>query len=368
MKTQKTLVVAIALSLGLSACKPVNHDTVVSSDASSEVKKLRAKLETQNNELNRVRGLLRDSERKVQASASTNTGNSLGGNDDMLPPNAKAGECYARLLIPATYKTISKDVLTRRASSKIEVIPATYTTVEEQIVVKEASEKVETIPAEYGWVEEQVLVSAESQKLKSFPAEYGTETEQVLVKPAYSTWKKGRGPIEKLDNSTGEIMCLVEVPAEYKTVSRRVVVREARTETVTIPAVYKTVKKKVMTKPPQIVRTTIPAEYDTIKVKKVLTPPRENTIEIPAVYDTVVQQELVTPAEMQWRPILCETNTTKDIVVRIQRALDNAGYNPGDIDGVLGASTMSALSAFQADNGMAKGQLTMSAIKKLGVL
>ncbi len=366
MKKQKVLVVAIALSLGLSACKPVNRDTVVSADNSNEVKKLRAKLETQNNELSRVKGLLRDSERQVQSSANINS--NISNTDDMLPPNAKAGECYSRVLIPATYKTMSKDVLTRRASSKIEVVPATYTTVEERIIVKEAGEKIQTIPAEYDWVEEQVLISAESQMLKSFPAEYGTETEEVLVKPAYSTWKKGRGPIEKLDNSTGEIMCLVEVPAEYKTVTRRVVVREARTETETIPAVYKTIKKKVMVKSPQVVRTAIPAEYDTIKVKKVVTPPRENIIEIPAVYDTVVQQEQVTSAEMQWRPILCETNTTKDIVVKIQRALDKAGYNPGDIDGVLGSSTISALSAFQADNGMATGQLTMSAIKKLGVL
>lgn len=34
--------------------------------------------------------------------------------------------------------------------------------------------------------------------------------------------EKGRGPVEKLDQATGEIMCLVEVPAEYRTVTKRV--------------------------------------------------------------------------------------------------------------------------------------------------
>ena len=54
-------------------------------------------------------------------------------------------------------------------------------------------------------------------------------------------WKKGTGPIQRIDESTGEIMCLVEVPATYKTISKEVLVSPATTRTVEIPAVYKTV-------------------------------------------------------------------------------------------------------------------------------
>ena len=371
MKTNKLIAVSIiALSLGLGGCKTGTHGTKVSNDHADQVKQLKARIATQDSELARVRKLLDNSSVAncdVDAACGTADSDSLM-SDSMLPPNAKTGECYARVLIPATYRTVTKDVVKRKASTEIEVIPATYETVSEQILVKEASETLSTIPAVYTWVEEQVLVSAESSKLITHPAEYGTESEQVLVKPAYSTWKKGRGPIEKVDGSTGEIMCLVEVPAEYRTVTTRVVTKPASTETIVIPAVYKTVKKKVMVEPPQVVRTPVPAEYKTVSVRKMVTPPRENVTEIPAVYDTIVQQEKVTSAEMQWRPILCETNTTADIVVRIQTALDNAGYNPGKIDGVLGSDTMSALSSFQKDNDMASGQLTMDALKKLGVL
>jgi hypothetical protein len=363
MKTKRVLAISIVtLSLGLGGCKSMKTNDDMSASHDQQVKQLEAKIASQESEIERVNRLLRESSQSNTAVSKVTV------EDNMLPPNAKAGECYARVLTPATYRTISKDVLKSKASKKIEVIPATYETATQEVLVKEASESIDTIPAVYDWVEEQVLVAAESSKLITHPAEYGTESEQILVKPAYTTWKKGRGPIEKVDGSTGEIMCLVEVPAEYRTVTTKVVTQPAWTETVVIPAQYKTVKKKVMVKPPQVVRTPIPAEYKTITVKKVATPPQENVIDIPAVYDTVVQQEKITDAEMQWRPILCETNTTADIVLRLQRALDEAGYNPGSVDGVMGAATMSALSRYQNDNGMASGQLTMAALKKLGVL
>lgn len=75
-------------------------------------------------------------------------------------------------------------------------------------------------------------------------------------------WKKGRGPVEKVDHSTGEIMCLVEVPASYKTVKKTVMVNPPGTRTIDIPAEYKTVKKRVMVEPPQERTISIPAEYD----------------------------------------------------------------------------------------------------------
>src|SRR5262249_30631953 len=43
-----------------------------------------------------------------------------------LPPNAKPGECYAKVWVPATYKTISERILVRDASERLEVVPAKY--------------------------------------------------------------------------------------------------------------------------------------------------------------------------------------------------------------------------------------------------
>jgi hypothetical protein len=44
--------------------------------------------------------------------------------------------------------------------------------------------------------------------------------------------------------------------------------------------------------------------------------------------------------------------TPHQIVVNVQVALRDWGYDPGPIDGVLGSRTRAALSAFQADNGL----------------
>ena len=141
----------------------------------------------------------------------------------LYPPNAKPGECYARVKVPEKYETYEEEVVKKQGGEVIEVVPPKFELVEEKVLVKEATFELETVPAEYETVEEKVLVKPAYEILEEIPAEYETIEEQVLVKPAQTVWKKGRGPIEKIDGSTGEILCLVEEPAEYKTVSKKVV-------------------------------------------------------------------------------------------------------------------------------------------------
>lgn len=178
---------------------------------------------------------------------------------------------------------------------------------------------------------------------------------------------KGRGPIEKIDDATGEIMCLVEVPAEYNTVSRQELVHPERTETVLIPAVYDTITRTVVDQPARTETVTIPAVYDTIEVVKQVEAPKENVITTAAVYTDMPKQVVVTEAGMEWREILCETNTTPDVVRRLQQALMDNGHNPVWVDGVYGPETRAAVAAYQRDNGLATGGLTMSTLEHLGV-
>ncbi len=302
-----------------------------------------------------------------QSNSGSNTAQSTGGGNALLPPNAKPGECYARVLIPATYKTTSKEALKSEASYKLKVSQPTYEWAEEQILVKGEFEVADIIPARYETRTESILVKDAHEHLKTVPATYSNETKRVLVKDAYTTWKKGRGPIEKLNNATGEIMCLVEIPAQYKTISTRVLATPARTEKNLIPAVYKDVTSTVMVEEPKLVKRTIPAKYKTVKVRKVAVPGQETRIEIPAVYQTVTETAKVTDEYLEWRNILCETNTTPDIVRRIQRALKTAGYNPGRIDGVIGSETLYATKRYQQDKKLAVGQLTLETLKSLGV-
>ncbi|MDX1776585.1 MAG: peptidoglycan-binding protein, partial [Desulfobulbales bacterium] len=325
-----------------------------------------------------------------------------------LPASAQVGQCFIEYHEHPQYKKEEKKVMIRDVSHKIEIIPAKYETVEEKVLVKQASEQ-----------------------LKEIAPVYETVTEKVLVKPAYTTWKKGRGLIERIDNTTGEIMCLVEVPAEYKTITKRVLKAPATTEkteipaeykiqkvsklispaqekkveipavyeTVTlnvkvsdaktgwllegttgageptgntlclheIPAKYETVVKKVLKSPATVEKVTIPAEYKTQQVLKLVSPSQEKRIKVPAQMQTVTKKVKVSEPKLEWRSVLCETNMTADLNMQIQQALKNAGFDPGPIDGKLGLQTMQAVDAYQVAKQLPRGGLTMKTLTSLGV-
>jgi hypothetical protein len=162
-------------------------------------------------------------------------------------------------------------------------------------------------------------------------------------------------------------MCLVEVPASYRTVKKWVMTSPPATKTVEIPAEYKTIKKRVMVKAPETRRITIPAEYKTVKVRKLVSPAREQRIKIDAEYQTVTRTEKVSDGYMAWRRIFCETNMNADAIKRIQLALRDAGHDPGPIDGVIGYETRMAIESYQRANNLAVGELTYETIENLGL-
>ena len=182
-----------------------------------------------------------------------------------LPP-AKPGQCFAKAKVPATYKTLSKRVLIQKASSKRVLVRA----------------------PQYQWVNKKVLVRKASYRTRTQPAQYRTVNQRVMVKPAYDTWKKGHGAITRIDNSTGEIMCRVKVPAVYKNVQKRVLVRPAKTIRTLVPAVYKNTRS---------LKATAPALYKTVKR--------------PARYKTQSYRVKVGGARYVWKPVLCQTNAPK---------------------------------------------------------
>lgn len=239
----------------------------------------------------------------------------------LLPPEASAGQCYARVFRPPVYEKVAEQVLKEEASERIEVIPARYEWVEQKVLVKEASKRMEAVPAQYDSVEE-----------------------KVLVREAHTMWKKGSGLIEKIDEATGEVMCMVEVPAQYRTI-----------------------KKQVTIKPATVKEIEIPAEYSTIKVRKLVSPAQSKRIAIPAKYNKITKRVKVSEGIMEWRQVLCETNASTDIVGRIQTALRDSGHSPGPIDGVIGQQTQAAISSFQDNKGLMQGGLTYETIQALGI-
>jgi hypothetical protein len=301
------------------------------------------------------------------AFAQGQSGSSYQGTE-LFPPNAKPGECYARVFVPPVYRTETVTMQKREAHDHVrKIIPAQYRWKEETVLVEEGSERIEVIPAQYEWREFTVLVKPEEKILHPVEPVYAYETEQILERPAHTVWKKGEGPVEKLSHATGEIMCLVEVPAKYKTVTKKVVKQPASTYETIIPAKYKSLKRKVMVTPPQTRTVTIPARYETVKIQELVEPAREVRESEPEQFQTVTKTVMVTDGHMEWRPVLCQTNITPGLCTSIQHALIKEGYDPGPVDGKLGKQTMDAIYSYQTDKGLPSGGLTISTIKSLGV-
>ena len=373
-KDKVLLFIGLILSLGFFGCASTNDTT------SARLNELNRELATKDQEISKLRVDVEEKQETIVAykeqlgnvqshsmSASTDMGMSTSSDLALLPSKAKTNECYARVFVPPTYKTFTEQVLKKGAAEKLVVNPARFEWVEEQVLIQEASTKLEVVPAEYAWVEEKVLVNPAFTKMEEIPAKYEMITEKVLIKPAYTVWKRGRGLIEKVDNNTGEIMCLVEIPASYRTIEKRVMTSPPSTTNITIPEKYDTIKKRVMVKPPITRTIEIPASYKTVKVKKIITPAQEQRITIPAEYDTITKTELVTDGKMEWRRVLCETNVSPAVISQIQKALLESGHDPGPIDGILGMKSRAALKTYQKEKGLAVGELTYNTLNSLGV-
>ena len=390
---------------------------------------------------------------------------------EVTPPNGEPGKCYAKCIIPDEYEEITEKVLVRAASKKVEVIPAEYKTISEKVLTKAETRRLIEVPAVYETVMEKVLVQEESKRLVPVPAVYETVTERVLVRPeskklipvssefstgpeqyiikesttkiesvpalyetlteqiqtapASTRWEKRKSNQNCLSADPEDclVWCLVEIPAEYKTVTKRIrqgcppgytdngedctreieipavygtrEVKRVRSEATTreeiipavyetvevkkiktpatfreeiIPAVYKEVPKKVMVKPATTREEVIPAEYKTIKKQVVAVPATTRTIDIPAKYETVNRKQLVKKGGYtEWKEVLCVDKITSQIVRTVQAALRKAGFDPGPIDNILGPLTKAALVRYQKANSLPVGNLDIETLDALGI-
>lgn len=289
------------------------------------------------------------------------------------PPGAKPGECYARVFNPARYETRPEQVVKTAATEKVEITPAKFEETDQQVMVKPATTRLEVVPAVYETVDEQVMVEPARTVTEEVPAQYESVTERVIVKPAVWAWKKAsegaHSNITRVDER-GEVLCLVEVPAEYKTVTTQRVKTPATTREREIPAVYKTVQRQVLKTPATTREVQVPAEYTTVKVQRMVTPAQRQTVQVPAEYETMQRTVLASPAKEEWRQVLCDANATQQNVRALQDALRTAGYDPGPSTGSLNASTMRALRDYQAARNLPVDRgdyVNLATVQSLGV-
>ena len=136
-----------------------------------------------------------------------------------------------------------------------------------------------------------------------------------------------------------------------------------------IPAEYTTVSKRVLKTPPTTREIAIPAEYKTVQVTKMVEPARTEKTTIPAEYQTVSSQKVVREPTLEWRQVLCDQNLDRTTVMAMQQKLQAKGFYNGPVDGVIGGMTMRAVNDYAASSNLPTGSnfITMDVAKDLGV-
>jgi len=142
----------------------------------------------------------------------------------------KVGECYEEYVKLAPLKVVKKEYIKKQAYEIIDVAPAKFKIVKKKIQIKPAYTKI----------------------IKT-PAVYETQIVKVLVKPAKKTY------ITKKDGS----VCVLEKPAQYKKIVKKILKTPPLTKVIKFPAVYKEIETKVLVSEPTVSRRVIPQKKDT---------------------------------------------------------------------------------------------------------
>jgi len=229
-----------------------------------------------------------------------------------VPPAAHPGQCFARVRTAPTYETYSERVVVTPGHREQRTVPAIYDWAERQVLVAPARMEHRVIPATWRSVTETVVIAPATTRLEHTEAVYETVTEHVISRPAHSEWRRtfvgpnGAIPEGAEVQPTGEMICLIEIPAEYSTVERRVLREPGRDVEVHVPAVTREVARQVVDRPERVEDIPVPAVYRTEKYRRLVTEARTEWIDTPPVYGTRDARRQTSAGRLEWREVKCD--------------------------------------------------------------
>jgi len=184
---------------------------------------------------------------------------------DVLP-DAKAGECYAKVLVPPSYKTETIESLASEASENILVVPAKFSDATERVVKKEASTVITAIPPEYETAEASVVV-----------IEGSTDWVRGGIESSMTASKGDLSEIEAAGHELAKVkpgMCFYEhyKPATLKKNMEKVLISEETETLEVVPASFTAGKKEIMIRPKSNKYLTTPASFKTEQIKILIEP------------------------------------------------------------------------------------------------
>lgn len=156
-------------------------------------------------------------------------------------------------------------------------------------------------------------------------------------------------PVAVAQTSNPKAEKQTNVPAEFKTVQKTVVLSPAQVIEREVPAQYRTIQKVVLVQPETTRVIHTPAVYGTIERKVLVNTPKKEIEEV-ATEDSETKSKLSSEEEFsEWIAGLCNAEGHSLTVAQIQMALTDRGYDPGPIDNIMGPLTRQALQHFRDD-------------------
>ncbi|WP_411029833.1 OmpA family protein [Spongiimicrobium sp. 3-5] len=226
-----------------------------------------------------------------------------------LPTNPEAGKCYVRCTTPDVYVNETTTVTIKPAYKVLKTIPATFKTITERVVVKEEGKKLTVVPAKWG-TETVTYVSKEGgNTLKVIPAAFRPDSETLEIKPAFAQWELGGAAPDCAsgDPEDCRYWCYKGYPAEYATVDKQTMVKDASTLKTPLGSKSSSYKKTVLLSPAKVLEVIIPAEYK--EIKKTVLDKDAYTVEevIPAVTKTITKEVLKEKGGLTtWKEVECK--------------------------------------------------------------
>ncbi len=225
-----------------------------------------------------------------------------------LPTNPEPGKCYVRCTTPDIYETQSVQIQKTPAYKVLKVVPAQYDSVTERVMVKEASKRLRVIPATYKTETVTYVKSTSGSSLRIVPASFSNDTETIEVKSAYAQWELGAPAPDCASSNPDDCRywCYKGYPAEYTTVSKRTLASDAAVQSTPGGSANGTYTVRVIDQPARVVDEEIPAEFATI-TKTVMVKDATTTEDVVAATFSTVSKEVLKQKGglTTWREVEC---------------------------------------------------------------
>ncbi len=285
-------------------------------------------------------------------------------------PNARPGQCFARIVTPAQYEKVPETVVVQEGFEQMRAVQPEFRETMSEVMVKEAGVQYVVRQPRYEVRQEQVMVKPGHERLVIEPARFEYVTETIQVGEPRMMWKPGANlsNTQRVDARTGQVYCLVEVPGKTQTITKRVMVQPEQMRRETVDAQFINISKQVLVDRGGVEEVPVAPEFRSIPVKELVAPGRAERSVVAPKTSTVERTVLRAAEKFEWVEVLCETNATTGSISDAQKALATRGFYKGPIDGILGPKTQAALNAFQSSNGLPhQGYVTIDTLRMLGL-